>query len=440
MPLAADRTSRTTPASFPAMRARSSSPPRSATSTSSSPCFHRGPRAARFRSGSRCTTPATWRMRSGSRPNPVPCSPPFPASRWSKSPTASSAAEAPASTTWCSRRVPSRSANARWTTCCPRGRTCWPARTPAARCRSRRSCASAGSACRPRTRSRSSTRRSAERHFRRDCDLRVDRAVDRAALRVDAVHALRRLPLLGRTLQRELHVDAPDHQRLAVQLHLSCGFRDELPGGCGDLTRLQRASVGAEQSTRRGGDDIVERGGVRLVRPFLRAVVFRNRSVGAELHRLLLLRKPRVPKRTLHPLETDLGPVRDFAHSNLLPATHVWHNRPHGRRRGGISGAGAHPDARERLYTGGLAGVIARPARRDRAGGVGREVVVPRRRRSARHAAGKAGGAVEGSALEQRQRAGATAIRVTRFSGKQSAASDQTPSTPSTQRRKRRLE
>ena len=83
--------------------------------------------------------------------------------------------------------------------------------------------------------------------------------------RLAAMNALRGLALLRGALQREADVDAPDHQRLAVQLHLAFGVRDQLPGGCWDLARLQRASVGPGQSTRRGSHQVVEGRRVRLV-------------------------------------------------------------------------------------------------------------------------------------------------------------------------------
>ena len=129
-----------------------------------------------------------------------------------------------------------------------------------------------------------------EGHLGSDVDLRVDGPIDRAALGKEAVHPLGGLPLLRSALQGELHMDAPDDEGLAVQLHLSGGVRDELPGGCGDLARLQRASVGSDQSTRGGRHYVIQGGRMRLVCAGLGSVMDGHRPMRAELHRLLLLR------------------------------------------------------------------------------------------------------------------------------------------------------
>jgi hypothetical protein len=60
-----------------------------------------------------------------------------------------------------------------------------------------------------------------------------------------------------------------------------------------DLARLQRATQGSGQSTGCRGDDIVERGGVRLVAARSRLVVLRDLIVNAKQDRLALLRKVR---------------------------------------------------------------------------------------------------------------------------------------------------
>jgi len=111
----------------------------------------------------------------------------------------------------------------------------------------------------------------------------MDRSVDRTRLREEAVDALRRLALRGLGLEQHLDMNPFDDQHVPFQLHFAGGFRDELPGGRGDLTRLQRASKGPGQSTRRGGHQVVERGGVRLVSAGLGAVVLGDRAMGTEL-------------------------------------------------------------------------------------------------------------------------------------------------------------
>src|SRR5438876_6526486 len=152
---------------------------------------------------------------------------------------------------------------------------------------------------------------SAKRKLGCDCNLRMDRAVDRTCLREEAVHALRRFALRGLGLEQHLDMNPLDHQYVSFQLHLSDGFRDQFPGGRGDLTRLQRASESPGQSTRRGRHDVVDGRRVRLVRAGLGAVVLRHRAVGAEFHRLRLLGKKSVAQRALDSFDAHLRAIGD---------------------------------------------------------------------------------------------------------------------------------
>ena len=51
-----------------------------------------------------------------------------------------------------------------------------------------------------------------------------------------------------------------DDQYPAVYLDLALGFRRQVPLGCFDLARFQRAAQCSGQSAGGGGDDVVERG------------------------------------------------------------------------------------------------------------------------------------------------------------------------------------
>jgi hypothetical protein len=59
--------------------------------------------------------------------------------------------------------------------------------------------------------------------------------------------------------------DALDHQHAVVRFDLADRLNVEPLTLDLDLTRLQRAGEGAGQSAAGGGDDVVERGGVRRV-------------------------------------------------------------------------------------------------------------------------------------------------------------------------------
>ena len=81
-----------------------------------------------------------------------------------------------------------------------------------------------------------------------------------------------------------------------------------------DLARLQRATQGPGQSTGCRGDDVVERGGMRLVAARRRLVVLRHFIVNAKQHRLGLLWKVGAPQRTLHSLDSHPRDVADLTH------------------------------------------------------------------------------------------------------------------------------
>ena len=129
-------------------------------------------------------------------------------------------------------------------------------------------------------------------------------------------------PLGGRSvhgigLQPELDVNALDDQDLPVELDLSRRFTDQEPFTGRDLTRLQRASEGPNQSTCGGCDRVVEGRCVRLVSPRLRSVVLGDRPVRSEPDRLGLCRKPGPALRTFYPLDADLGTISDVSHGVL---------------------------------------------------------------------------------------------------------------------------
>ena len=68
------------------------------------------------------------------------------------------------------------------------------------------------------------------------------------------------LPLLSSRLQAQHNVNAADDQHSILCVHFAGRIRCQSSCRCIDLTRLQRASEGSGQSTRRGGYDVVECG------------------------------------------------------------------------------------------------------------------------------------------------------------------------------------
>ena len=124
----------------------------------------------------------------------------------------------------------------------------------------------------------------------RDRDGGYQGAVDRAALGVHSVHALRGRPVLFVRLQFQLYVDALDDEHAVLFFDFACGFSGQPVDGSGDLTRLQRASKGAGQSAGRRRDDVVERCRMRRKRLGRHFVMLRDSAVHAEDNGLRLRR------------------------------------------------------------------------------------------------------------------------------------------------------
>ena len=83
-----------------------------------------------------------------------------------------------------------------------------------------------------------------------------------------------------------------------------------------NVTRLQRASEGSGQSTRRGGDDVVQSGGVRFQDLRRDLVMLGDGAMHAEGNRLSLGRKPGSTDRAFYPFQPDVRSIDDFGHGN----------------------------------------------------------------------------------------------------------------------------
>ncbi len=109
-------------------------------------------------------------------------------------------------------------------------------------------------------------------------------------------------------------VNAPDHQYILLQLDLSHGLPYLSSSGRIDLTRLQRASKGSRQSTRRGGDNVIERGGARFRNCRGNLVMLGDRAVDTENHRLGFGREIRFTNRSFDALDSNFRKIDDFGH------------------------------------------------------------------------------------------------------------------------------
>ena len=93
---------------------------------------------------------------------------------------------------------------------------------------------------------------------RADVDRVSDRASHGASVGVQRVHPLDDLGIDPLGAELVVHVNAPDHQDLAVELDLTGRFADEFPSACIYPARLQRAPEGPRQSPTGGGNHVVE--------------------------------------------------------------------------------------------------------------------------------------------------------------------------------------
>ena len=128
------------------------------------------------------------------------------------------------------------------------------------------------------------------------------------------MHSLGRLLVLGTRLQAQDYVNAPDDQHSILGLHFTRRIRRQPPRRGINLTRLQRASKGPGESTRRCRDDVVQRGGMRFEDIGGHFVVLRHRTVYSEENGGLLRWQPGAPKRSLYALDPHTRHVRYIFH------------------------------------------------------------------------------------------------------------------------------
>jgi hypothetical protein len=106
---------------------------------------------------------------------------------------------------------------------------------------------------------------------------------------------------------------------VALQLDLTGRVGVETTVSGWDAARLQRAAQRPGQSTSRRRDDIIQRGGMRLILALLPPVVRGDLIVDTEYHRRVFGRHGSIPQRSGATFHLDLRPVDDIAHDLILP-------------------------------------------------------------------------------------------------------------------------
>ena len=148
-----------------------------------------------------------------------------------------------------------------------------------------------------------------------DIDGPIHGTVDRALLLEHGMDALRGHHLFGgNVVQAEDDVNTTEYEHTVLHLHLAARDCREASSTGSNLARLQRAAQGAEQSTRGRGDDVINRGRMRIRHVAMNPVMAGNRAVRAEADRLGFSRQLRQAQWSLHSNEWNLGTINNVAH------------------------------------------------------------------------------------------------------------------------------
>ena len=134
-----------------------------------------------------------------------------------------------------------------------------------------------------------------------------------------AMDALGSFALLWLKLEMVGHMDPLDHEHVIVFFHFPNYVRPEVALSRRNLTRLQRASKGASQSATGGSNEIVKRGGMRLMDGSVYAIVLGDFRVNAKLYGCLFGGQIGAAKRAFDAFNTNLGSIGNrVGHEVLL--------------------------------------------------------------------------------------------------------------------------
>lgn len=152
---------------------------------------------------------------------------------------------------------------------------------------------------------------------------RLEGAIHGTAFGKKAVDAAGGFVVLGSGLKLEPDMDAANDQNAVLSLYFSDCICNQPALAGGNPARLQRAPEGSGESTRGGGDDVIERRGVRLETVLLELVMPGDLAVDAKQDRIALGREKGPAQRTSHALDTDLRPVHHVGHGSMVAQVSV---------------------------------------------------------------------------------------------------------------------
>ena len=155
-----------------------------------------------------------------------------------------------------------------------------------------------------------------ENQFGSDGNRRLQAAIHGALVCEESVDAAGRLPVPFLGLQPQFGVDAADHQDVVFRLDFAHGLGNQPRVRRINVTRFQRASEGAGESTGGGGDNVIERRRVRFEHFGRHLIMLGYRAMHAESHRCGFGRQPGPAQRASDALNPDMRTIGHFRHES----------------------------------------------------------------------------------------------------------------------------
>lgn len=123
--------------------------------------------------------------------------------------------------------------------------------------------------------------------------------------------------MLAVGFQLERGVNAADDEDVILGFDFTDGLGNQARIRCINLTRLQRASEGAGESTGGSGDDVIEGGGVGIENLRRDLIVFGDRAMHAEQDGRGFGRQPGPAERAFEAFDFDLRAIDDVGHGTI---------------------------------------------------------------------------------------------------------------------------
>jgi hypothetical protein len=115
------------------------------------------------------------------------------------------------------------------------------------------------------------------------------------------------------------YMNPADNQDISVFFNFPVCLRIQIPLSSRNFARFQRAAKGAGQSAGRGGDNIIQRGGMGFVHLGVNAVMLGDLGMSAKPYRFVFLGQICPPQWSFDPFDFYFGCINNLiAHGGLL--------------------------------------------------------------------------------------------------------------------------